>query len=150
MDKDMDNNGYNDPFGFLKRVEELRKLDNLKQIPRTKKNLTHAIEFSHGIDRIAAKMIGMPLKQFRQKISTDPEMIEALEDAKKAIVDEAEARLANAVQNDEAWAIKFLLQKKGADRGYGDKLAITGNDGGPLIAGLANIPDDVLRKIAQG
>lgn len=69
-----------------------------------------------------------------RRIRNVEEVRQAYQIANGIIDDTAENKLAEAVENGEAWAIKFRL-KQAADRGYGDSVEVNlgGQEGGEPI-----------------
>jgi len=64
-------------------------------------------------------------------------------------LDKAESKLHEAVDEGEAWAVKYTLSTKGKARGYTQRQEITGDDGGPIKHrfDLSELSDDDLDKL---
>jgi len=56
-----------------------------------------------------------------------------LEEVREKLLDAAEALYRNAVLNGDLEAAKFILRTIGRKRGYGDKVEVAGDGGGPLV-----------------
>jgi len=66
------------------------------------------------------------------------------------LVDTAEAKLFKAVTNGKAWAIRFVLETKGRDRGYSTKNEIEvqkdSNNSGPIKIEIVGIDHAEIKK----
>jgi hypothetical protein len=79
-----------------------------------------------------------------KRLECDPDTImnyckryPAVERAKQALrgemVDLAEMRLLQSIQNGQAWGIAFALKTLGKDRGYVERQELTGQDGQGMV-----------------
>ncbi|MBD3292310.1 MAG: hypothetical protein GF393_05260 [Armatimonadia bacterium] len=66
----------------------------------------------------AAKALGCARNTIAKRAEKEPEIAEAIRDAREAMVDEAEKSLFTAVKKGEAWAVCFCLKTQGKSRGY--------------------------------
>lgn len=91
----------------------------------------------HGgvVTRIAAAH-GITVRGLRKRIAENPDLREALEEARDQLIDEAEAGLRLAVKDRKAWAIKLALTTIGAKRGFGRKLEVESHARGRIILRL--------------
>ena len=71
-------------------------------------------------------------------IKAHPEVAEALGEITEELADLAEAKLLDGIRNGEFPNIKFFLEHKARDRGYGRNLELSGPGGKPI--GIAAQP----------
>jgi hypothetical protein len=57
------------------------------------------------------------------------------------MVDIAELKLRQQVQDGEAWAVKYILSTKGKSRGYVERQEVTGKDGGAIVINWDDKPE---------
>jgi len=90
-----------------------------------------AVEKYRGGLYMAADELGCSRKMIENRAKTDDELAMIIAREKGMIDDRAELGLVKAIQDGEAWAIKFRL-KHAADRGYKktERKEVTGADGG--------------------
>lgn len=98
-----------------------------------------------------ARRLGVTRTSLLRFIQLRPGLAEMLQEAREAMLDDAESALFSAVRNGEAWAVCFILKTKGKARGYTERQEVTGKEGGPIeYADLANLTDEELdRRIAE-
>jgi hypothetical protein len=77
-----------------------------------------ALRRSHGLARLAARLLGCSYQSVLNYARRYPEVQATLEDQRGLVVDIAECRLFEAIQRGEAWAISLCLRTLGRDRGY--------------------------------
>ena len=87
-----------------------------------RKQLIDSILRNKGIISAVAQEMGVTpwtIYNYRDKYST---VADAIEEARynldMSLLDGAEVKLSEAVKQGEAWAIRYVLDKKGAKRGY--------------------------------
>ena len=83
--------------------------------------LLKAIEGSSGLIFTIAQRLKVSRQTVNNYLKKYPELNKELKEEKNNVLDFAESKLLKAVENGEAWAIKFLLLNQGQSRGYGDK-----------------------------
>ena len=91
-----------------------------------------AIPKSGGIIATIAKKVGCDWHTAKNYIYSHPTVKQAYDDECEAILDLAETKLYEAVQNGDAQMIKYILGTKGKRRGYVERTEVTGEDGGPI------------------
>lgn len=93
-----------------------------------------ALKEARGLVMVAARKLGVSRQQLYRRIEANPEVREALEEARDFTTDTAEAALFKAIAAGEAWAVCFYLKCQGKDRGYIERHQHehTGRDGGPI------------------
>lgn len=115
------------------------------QIDRDK--LIEAIHEHQGVATAVAQHMGVARKTIYRARDKWPSVVSAFEEARgdydTSLLDEAELKLRTATRNGDAWAVKYVLDKKGKARGYVDesRTEVTGKDGEDLI--LRVVYDDL-------
>ncbi|MBN2011947.1 hypothetical protein JW960_21640 [candidate division KSB1 bacterium] len=80
-----------------------------------------AIEGSRGIVNEVAKKLGCNWRTAKRYIENWLTTKQAFTDETEILIDTAESKLFEALDNGDLWAIKFILTTKGRVRGYEDK-----------------------------
>ena len=106
------------------------------QTKKNKADFLIAYEASLGNISLAAKKVGIKRGTYYLWCNTDPEFKEACEEAIETQKDFVESQLMKSIRDGDAGSIKFYLQTKGRDRGYGDKIEVTGADGKDLVPNI--------------
>lgn len=91
-----------------------------------------ALQQTRGLIAPAAAALGCDEMTIRRRVREVPEVASAMHEARAGLLDLAESKLLQAIENGEAWAISLTLRTIGRDRGYGDAVALTGPGGGPM------------------
>lgn len=84
----------------------------------TKKQILEAISGSKGLLINIAKRLNVSRTTIRNYLDADPELEQAYRDECENILDYAESKLFQKIQEEELKAITFLLARKGKHRGY--------------------------------
>ena len=87
---------------------------------------------TRGLITMAAKRLGCSRSTIYNYLNEHEELRETLEEARQLQVDMAESKLFDAVDRGEPWAVNTVLKTLGRDRGYGERVEITGAGGGAL------------------
>lgn len=106
-----------------------------------------ALEQFRGLIVPAALALGVDASTVRRRAKNVPAVGAALQESRDLLVDSAEAKLAEAIDAGEAWAVSLTVRQLGRSRGWGDAVALTGAGGGPLA--LAHQTDDPKQTIAR-
>jgi ACT domain-containing protein len=120
--------------GFADEVDgilEGRPTSSQLQSAQTKQALLDALTKYKGIVTDACKEVGIGRPQYYNHLN-DPEFAAAVKDIQEQVLDFAETRLYSLINQEHPQATMFLLKTRGRSRGYGDQVAITGADGGPI------------------
>lgn len=91
---------------------------------KTDAEILEALKKAQGFYTLAAKALGINRRTIAERVAKSAKLKKALNDEMETRLDLAENRLVAAVNNGERWAIKFLLECKGRDRGYCKRLEI--------------------------
>jgi len=81
---------------------------------------------------LAAKRLGCEAQTIYNYRDRYPAVRAEMEQQDGEVDDAAEMKLYQAIIAGEPWAVQFRLRTKGKRRGYGDEVAVTGANGGPL------------------
>jgi hypothetical protein len=91
-----------------------------------------AIQEAHGLVLVAATRLGCSTSTIYRRADRFASVRDALQSAREEIVDLAEAKLYQAVQAGEAWAVTLVLRTLGRRRGYVERQELSGADGQSL------------------
>ena len=72
-----------------------------------------------GMVSLAARDLGMSRQGLHQRIAAQPELQQFIADLNVQILDTAESQVAKKVRRGDGTTIRWLLDRKGRDRGYG-------------------------------
>ena len=99
----------------------------------SRERMIEAVRKGKGKTGAIANMLGCTpatIRNYAKRYKTVENAItEARYDFGEGLVDRAEMRLEQAVDNSEAWAIRLVVTTKGKDRGYVERQEVTGADG---------------------
>lgn len=107
----------------------------------TVKQVVAALTETKGLIYLAAKKLGCEPKTIHNYVNRYPAVKETLTAARGEMVDVAEAKLFQAMNAGEQWAVLFALRTQGKDRGYVERVQqeVTGADRGPVEIGVKPI-----------
>lgn len=92
-----------------------------------------AIKDSSGIVSLVAKRLGCEWHTAKKYINNWEQTKQAIDDENEAILDLAESKTYEAINNGDMSAARFILMTKGKHRGYTERQEISGKDGGEII-----------------
>jgi hypothetical protein len=94
------------------------------------KDYANALEVAQGYQAAAAQLLGVSPSAVTMMIKRHPSLGKLQkrleEDRRLPVLDMGESKLAEAVRDGKAWAIKYYLNNHGGDRGFGKKLHLSG------------------------
>lgn len=99
---------------------------------KSMETVLEAIHGSAGIVSTIAKRLGVEWHTANERIQKYPEALKAFENEREGILDMAEATILTAIKQGDTGSAKWLLSTIGRKRGYGDKVELSGADGGPV------------------
>ena len=85
-----------------------------------------------GLISVVSRKMGCSPRTIDNYAKRYPEVAEALDDARREIVDLAEAKLLKAISDGEPWAIRLVLVTLGKNRGYVERVEQSGPGGLPI------------------
>lgn len=88
------------------------------RIPDTQ--IIEALKNSWGLFTVAAAALHCNRCTISERVRSSAKVRTAYESIVESRLDVAESKLLEAIENGEAWAIKFFLTMKGAQRGYSE------------------------------
>lgn len=101
----------------------------------------------------AAELLGVSSVIIYGYIKRNPTVRQEKTDIDGQMVDRAEIALFDAVEDEQPWAVKYLLSTKGKDRGYVTRVEQTGPGGSPLgsslLPDLSGMTDEQMQKMAE-
>lgn len=80
-----------------------------------------ALSTTNGMLTKASKVSKIPLSKYRQWISSDTLFKEAVSEISNSVLDDVESALINEATEGNTHAIKYFLDARATDRGYGEK-----------------------------
>jgi hypothetical protein len=116
---------------------------------RTDAQMVKAIRDARGLVAVAARKLQIDRQTIYNRMQKSDAVKDAVAEAREFVLDVAEAKLMQAVENGEPYAICFTLKCLGKDRGYVEtqRHELTGKDGGPIET--REMTDDELDKRAE-
>lgn len=101
-----------------------------------REELISAIWAAQGKVTVAAQRLGCTVRTIYNYANKYATVQNAIDEARamwdEKLVDLAELKLFQEVNDGNAWAIKYALSTKGKHRGYVERQEVTGADGGAL------------------
>lgn len=98
----------------------------------TAAQVAHALTVTHGLVYLCAKRLKCQPQTIYNYCERYPS-VQAARDAQRGqMVDLAEQKLWESIQNGEAWGITLCLKTLGKERGYVERQELSGQDGTPL------------------
>ncbi len=107
-----------------------------------KEQFIEALEKSMGIMSQAAKKIGVERTTPYRWMREDEEFKDRVDEVQNVVLDFAETKLFELVQEGHPSATIFLLKTRGKERGYVERQEITGSDGKGLDVRIEVIGTD--------
>ena len=103
-----------------------------------------AIPGSGGIVSTIARRVGCEWHTARKYIDEHPTVKQAYDNEREVLLDLSESVIVTSIKDGNTQDAKWLLSRMGKQRGYGDAVALTGKDGGPIVVkGYTTVsPDD--------
>lgn len=98
----------------------------------TAEQMIAALEHTKGMRFLAARHLGCSYDTLMRYIHRYPSVKAVAESFHGELVDIAELKLWQSIQNGEPWGITLALKTLGKSRGYVERTEVTGQDGGPI------------------
>lgn len=106
----------------------------------TKEELIETIKKTRGLTYLASNVLGVDYRTLMHSIDTDPELTELLKEERGRTLDRAEAKLMQAVDKGEQWAITMILRTLGRERGYVERQE---------VASMAHVKLEIVEEIVD-
>lgn len=88
----------------------------------TTKEIIDALKKTKGAIYLASELLGCHADTIYERAKKSPQVQKTIDSYRGKLLDVAELKLLQAVNNGESWAIAFCLKSIGRDRGYGDRI----------------------------
>jgi hypothetical protein len=98
----------------------------------TKEEVREALVRCNGIQSHAAAYLGCSYWTIRKYCERCPELRTVAEEAREILIDKAEARLYDLVDNGEFGPVRFVLETLGRSRGYVKQMNLAGHNGSAI------------------
>lgn len=95
----------------------------------TAEKIIAAIQYTRGMQYLAARHLGCSYETLRKYIKQYPSIRAAIDLERGEMVDLAELKLWEAIDNGQPWAVTLALKHLGKDRGYVERPEESGRDG---------------------
>lgn len=105
----------------------------MRTLRRTKTQVLKAVAGSLGIFETICLKLAIDRKTLYNYRKRWKEVDEAINDEREKGLDFAESKLMKLIQNEDFRAISFYLERKGADRGWGDSRKLDVTSGGAQL-----------------
>ena len=89
---------------------------------RTDKDIIQAIRNSRGLIAAAARKLGVSRRTIYNRMEKSEDIREAVDEARDFTMDVAEAKLFQAIEAGESWAVQFYLKCQAKHRGYMERI----------------------------
>jgi hypothetical protein len=98
----------------------------------TAEQVAEALRKTKGMRYLAARTLGCSHDTVTRYIERYPSVRAAAEQQRGEMIDTAELKLWQSIQNGEQWGVTLALKTLGKDRGYVERQEQSGPGGGPL------------------
>lgn len=116
----------------------------------TPQQVIEALKQTKGMRFLAAQRLGCSHDTITNYINRYASVRDAADAQRGEMVDTAELKLWQSIQNGEAWGITLCLKTLGKERGYVERTEQTGKDGGPITytPDLSGVTDAFVEEVA--
>lgn len=108
----------------------------------TAQQVAAALAQAKGFISVAARNLGCADQTVRDYIARYAVCKQAVTDARESMIDIAEGRLYQNINNGDNTAIIFFLKTQAKHRGYTERHELTGKDGGDIAVKSTGISDE--------
>lgn len=112
-----------------------------------------ALQAAGGIKTVASRTLKCHRATLYRFLAAHPSVAEFLEDIDEELKDLAEGKLLQLIRAGDPQTIRWYLERKGRDRGYGQRVEATGPDGGPIVVAqkldLSGLSDEDLEVMIR-
>lgn len=98
----------------------------------TTEEIVKVLTAANGLVSVAARSLGCSPSTIRRRMEAEPEIQQAVDEARESLVDLAEKKLRTAINKGQPWAVSLTLRTLGKNRGYVERVEQTGANGGPI------------------
>ena len=100
--------------------------------------VVYATRVSHGIPVFAARFLGVSRSKYIHYVKHNSRVAQVAKNERESIIDIAEGRLFEALAEGYSWAIKYVLDNLGKDRGWTTEI-IKADRTGELLKSIENM-----------
>jgi hypothetical protein len=108
----------------------------------TTTQMADALRKARGIKAAAARSLGCTRETVVRYCKRYPSVAAVCDEQREVLVDIAEGKLTQEVDQGTEWAVKMVLTTLGKDRGYVTRHENTGKDGGAIELNHGGLTDD--------
>lgn len=116
----------------------------------SEKAMGEALRATLGNVSQAARNLGLDRSSIWLRVQKSEHLRQILQDAREAMVDNAESALHRAVTTGEGWAVCFTLKTQGKGRGYVERQEIQQEGRVQVTVSPVELTDEQLATIAAG
>lgn len=102
----------------ISKEDRARKKDPAAISKLTNDEIIKSLKRCRGLYYLCAEHLGVTKAKLAQRIVNDPELDAVAKDERGKMLDKAETKLMEAVEDGQQWAIQLMLRTLGRDRGY--------------------------------
>jgi hypothetical protein len=114
-------------------TDETRAGESRYQRPTlTDDRVLEAMQQMAGVREAAAQMLGVSRVTLWRYINANPQIHEAIREIDESTKDLAEAKVIELIKAADGQTVRWYLDRKAKDRGYGHTSEISGPKGGPI------------------
>lgn len=111
-----------------------------------KEEFIKAFHANRGIISMACEAVGISRSTYYNWLQADTAFAEAVEDVREVQIDHVEGQLLNLIESGDTTATIFYLKTRGKERGYSERMELTGRDGKDLYSGMTD--DELSARLA--
>lgn len=108
----------------------------------TTDQIIEALRATNGLISLAARSLNCSPNTIYHRAKTTKAVRDVIQNARGELIDMAEARLRTMVIASDPWAVGFVLRTLGKERGYTERLEVTGEDGEPIAVRTIEVIKD--------
>lgn len=115
----------------------------------TNAQIIAAIKESRGLIAVAARRLGINRLTVYRRMEKYPAVRQAVDDEREFSIDLAEAKLYEAINKGESWAIALMLRTLGRSRGYEVDQKVQHSGTVEVNANVRQVRDRILNRIDE-
>lgn len=113
------------------------------------KAFLNALAESRGIISTACKRVGISRQTYYNWLADDEAFRDACNEIAEEQIDQVESRLLDLIEEGDVSSTLFYLKTKGRNRGYNERLELTGKDGKDLTSISDSDLDERIARLTQ-
>lgn len=108
-----------------------------------------ALKKSRGMLSVTAKLLDCNPETIRRQITKYPAIAAVYREERERMIDIAELRLFDKIEEGESWAICFYLKTQGYKRGYVERHEFGGSQENPIRIRVEDARNELITRIAK-